>query len=205
MKKTLIVIVLGLISCFSFSQITVVAGKHANKFFKSAEDFMNDKPIDGVKLTKWVDYSSSIEFSENGASQKVKISKLQYTWFCNYEGMLMRVFDGDLYYTVVIGKMCFYIKSNEGTISKTSEDTYVLSGKFSDSWPAEYYSLTSTGPIEKLKEKTLEEYLEKNGLKSQYDNDPKYQRERKDCVMCWQEKKTNKMIKYVKLLNGKLQ
>ncbi len=204
MKNLLITIALGMLVFYANSQNQIVQGKHANRFFNSAEDYINDKPIDGVKLTKWKEYTSTVEYTEKGVDQKIKASKLSYSWFCNSEGMLMRVFDGDIYYAVVVGKMCFYIKSSEGTISKTGENSYVLSGKFSDSWPSEYYSLNTNGQIEKLKEKILEEYLEKNGLKDQYDNDPNYKRERKDCVLCWQEKKTNKMIKYIKLLNEKM-
>lgn len=204
MKNAILTLAFSIMFFFANSQVTIVQGKHANKFFGSAEDYLNDKPIEGVKLTNWKAYSSTIEFNEKGVDQKMKSSKMNYTWFCNSEGMLMRIFDGDIYYAPVIGKMSFYIKASEGTISKTSENSYVLSGKFTDSWPSEYYSLNSNGQIEKLKEKTLEEYLEKNGMLSQYENDPNYKRERKDCVLCWQEKKTNKMIKYVKLLNEKM-
>lgn len=202
MKKQIFVLFFLAISAFATSQITVTAGKHQYKFFKSYEDYKADKPVDGIKVNSCK--GSSVEYTENGTKQKCKASKLPYTWFCNDEGILMRVFDGDLYYVVVDGPLSFYIKSGDGTVSKPDNSDYVIGGKFSDSYPDEYYSLTPNGAIEKLKNKVLEEYLEKYNLTSQYENDPKYKREMKDCVMCWQNKKTNKKIKYIKLINEKM-
>lgn len=199
MKKSILTLVLGLLSLISFSQ-TATKDERANQFFNSAEDYLNKRAVDGVKLIKWKEYSSTVEFSENGTTQKVKDSKLTYPWFCNANGTPIRVFDGNLYYALAIGPICFYIKNNEGAVNEYGS----ISGKFSDSWPNEYYSLTPTGPIEKLKPKILDEYLEKYKLKSQFDNDPSFKREMKDCVLCWQDKKTRKMIKYVKILNEKM-
>lgn len=199
MKKTLATLGLALISFILASQTNC-----NNSFYKTPEDYLAGKPITGVTLTKWKDYSSTVEYTDNGTAQKEKVSKLQYNWFCNEGGILMRIYDGDLYYAVEIGPLCFYIKASMGTIRFGGKDNYSISGKFSDSWPDEYYSLTPTGHIEKFKEKILEEYLEKNNLKSEYDSDPDFKRQAKDCVLCWQSKKTNKMIKYTKLLNKKL-
>jgi hypothetical protein len=203
MRQAILVYLIIVPALFAPGQTTVIAGKLAGKFFKSSEDYLAGKSIDGAELNTWKEYASSVEMTENGVKQKVKISKLPYLWFCNSEGMLMRVFDGDLYYAVVTGPLSFYIKTSEGTVF-LSGGNYTLTGKFSDSWPNEYYSLGPDGAIEKLKGKVLEDYLEKYGMKSQYDKDPQFKREAKDCVLCWQEKKTNKMIKYVKLLNEKM-
>ncbi len=196
MKKILLSLLLLIASLTSFSQ----KDERANQFFKSAEDYINKKPVDGVKLVKWKAYSSSVEYTENGTTQKVKASKLPYNWFCNENGTLMRVLDGDIYYALAVGPLCFYISNNGGAVSEYGS----ISGKFSDSWPDEYYSVTPTGPIEKLKPKILDDYLEQHNLKNQFDNDPKFRREAKDCVLCWQEKKTLKMLKYVKILNEKI-
>ncbi len=202
MKKQIFLTLLVLTTTLVNSQIMVTAGKHQYKFFKSFEDYKLDKPVDGIKVNSCK--GSSVEYTENGTKQKVKSSKLPYLWFCNNEGMLMRVFDGDLFYVVVDGAITFYIKANEGTISKPDNSDYIINGKFSDSYPTEYYSLTPNGSIEKLKDKVLDEYLEKYKLTSQYENDSVYKREAKDCVMCWANKKTNKKIKYIKLINEKM-
>ena len=202
MKKQILLVLFIATAFFVNAQVTVTAGKHQYKFFKSYEDFKSDKPVDGIKVNSWK--SSNVEYIENGAKQKAKISKLPYVWFCNDEGMLMRVFDGDLYYVVADGPITFYIKASDGTVSKPDNSDYVITGALSDSWPTEYYSLTPNGQIEKLKDKVLEEYLAKYNLTSQYDNDPQYKREKKDCVMCWQNKKTDKKIKYIKLINEKM-
>ena len=201
MKKQLFLLFFIAISVFAYSQITVTAGKHQYKFFKTYEDYKSDKPVEGIKVNNC--QGTSVEYIENGTKQKCKASKLPYSWFCNNEGMLMRVFDGDLFYVVADGAICFYIKVGDGTVSKPDNSDYIIGGKFSDSYPSEYYSLTPNGVIEKLKDKVLEEYLEKYNLTSQYENDPKYKREMKDCVMCWANKKTNKKIKYIKLINEK--
>lgn len=180
----------------------VTVGKHAKKFFKSYEDYLADTPIEGVKLIELK--PSSLKYSDNGTDQKVKASKLTYNWFCNEDGILMRVFDGDIYYVVVDGPISFYIKRNEGTVVKPDKQDYNIGGELSDSYPKEYYSLTPNGPIEKLKESILEEYLDKYNLRKNYDTDPAYKREARDCVMCWQNKKTNNQIKYIKIINSKM-
>lgn len=202
MKKKIFLTLFVITSMFVNAQITITAGKHQYKFFKTYEDFKTDKPVDGIKINNCS--GSTIEYTENGVKQKSKASKLPHSWFCNNEGMLMRVFDGDLYYVVADGALTFYIKVGDGTVSKPDNSDYVIGGKFTDSYPTEYYSLTPNGTIEKLKDKVLEEYLEKYNLTSQYENDPAYKREKKDCVMCWANKKTNKKIKYIKLINEKM-
>ncbi|MBI3518113.1 MAG: hypothetical protein HY062_01980 [Bacteroidetes bacterium] len=202
MKKQILLIIFVTLTFFINAQILITAGKHQYDFFKSYEDYKADKAVDGIQVT--ICKGSNIEYTENGAKKKSKASKLPYSWFCNSEGMLMRVFDGDLYYVVVDGAVSFYIKVSEGTISKPDNADYIISGDVSNTWPNEYYSLTPNGTIEKLKDKILEEYLEKYNLTSQYENDPNYKRQAKDCVMCWANKKTNKKIKYTKLINEKI-
>ena len=213
MNRFLNIIILAFVSNIIFAQssytvtsdgkdFVVTIGKYAKEFFKSYEDYAAGTPIEGVKLKELK--SSSIKYTENGTEQKAKASKSPYAWFCNEDGMLMRIYDGDIYYMVVDGPISFYIKSGDGKVWKPDSYDYNISGELSDSYPNEYCSLTPNGPIEKLKENFLEEYLTKYNLKNAYDKDPKYRREGKDCVMCWQNKKSNKQIKYIKLLNEKM-
>lgn len=189
--------------------------KHQYKFYKSYEDYKADKPVDGIKCTKWDSWSNRVEYNENGAQQKAKPSKLPYLWFCNEEGMLMRVFDGDLFYVVVDGPISFYIDASKGTVSKLENGNciingvsvnvdYMILGASPSTWSLDYYSLTPNGPIKELKNKFLDEYLEKYNLTSQYEKDTQYKKEAKDCVDCWSNKKTNKKIKYIKLINEKM-
>lgn len=191
------------LSFLAFLFTYLVNAQTSHKFFNSYEDYVAGKAVEGVVLKKMKDFSSSIEITENGTDQKVKASALKYPWFQN-DYILIRAFDGDFYNVVVAGKLCFYIKVGEAGVYNNGKGGFTFSPKFSDSWPDEYYSVGTNGPIEKLKGKILEEYLEKNGLLSQYENDPLFKREAKDCVRCWQEKKTKKNIKYVTLLNEKL-
>lgn len=213
MNRLLITLILAFIANVTFAQASytvtsdgkdyvVTIGKYANKFFKSYEDYVAGTPIDGVKLKELKE--SSFKYTENGTDQKVKASKSPYAWFCNEDGILMRIFDGDIYYMLVDGPISFYIKVSDGKVWKPDCCDYNIGGNLSNSYPPEYCSLTPNGPIEKLKENFLDEYLTKYNLKTAYDKDPKYKREARDCVMCWQVKKSNKQIKYIKLLNEKM-
>lgn len=203
MKKRILLLFFTVLATLTNAQYQVTAGKHQYKFFKSYEDYKADKPVEGIKVNSC--RGTKVEYTENGVTQKCKASKLPYAWFCNEEGMLMRVSEGDLYYVIVDGSISVYINAGDGTVSKPDNADYILTGKVSDSFPELHYSLSANGKIEKLKDSVLEEYLEKHKLTSQYENDPKYKRERKDCVMCWQNKKANKKIKYIKLINEKTQ
>ena len=113
MKKQIFLIFFITTVIYSSGQITITAGKNQYDFFKSYEDFKADKPVAGIQVTMCK--GSTVEYTENGTKQKAKASKLPYSWFCNSEGMLMRVFDGDLYYVVADGAFCFYIKVGDGT------------------------------------------------------------------------------------------
>ena len=192
MKKITLLMLFIVTATLLKAQIIVTAGKSQYKFFIFYEDYVAMKPVEGIKVNKC--NASTVEYTENGTKQKAKASKLPYGWFGNEEGMLMRVFDGDLYYVVVDGPLTFYIKTSDGTASKPDNMDYIIQGRHSDTYPSEYYSLTPNGAIEKLKDKVLEEYLAKYNLTTQYENDPQYKREMKDCVMCWANKKTNKKI-----------
>lgn len=201
MKKLFISLILVAITTFVNGQ-TKTKDPIYNKFFKTYEDYKANKGVDGMKFINLK--GTTIEYSENGTAQKQKPSKLPYTWYTDHNEILMRVFDGDLYYVLADGAVCFYIKVGDGTVSYGSDSDYSIGGKFSDSYPEEYYSLTPNGAIEKLKDKILDEYLTKYNLTSQYENDPKYKRERSDNVMGWANKKTNKKIKYIKSINEKV-
>lgn len=185
-----------------FISIAVNAqNKNAARFFASYEDFRADKPVEGPTVIKFT--SKNAEVKTNGITEKVKISKLPHAWFVNADGMLMRIYEGDLYYMLVDGPVSFYIKASEGSAGY-AKDGFFIANKYTDQWPMEYYSETATGEVKKLKQKHLDVYLEKYGLEKQYDKDPEFKREMKDCVLCWQAKKTNKMIKYIQIVNEKM-
>ncbi|MCD6068789.1 MAG: hypothetical protein K0S33_3615 [Bacteroidetes bacterium] len=199
MKKQMLILFLITISALVDAQ--TAATKYANRFFKSYEDYIAGKPVEEATVASWK--ANSVEVKTKGAQEKVKISKLPYSWFVNEGGMLMRVFDGDLYYVVIDGPISYYIKSDEGTAGFAS-DGYHLHGKFTDSFPSDYYSETPNGKIAKLSGKKLGVYLKKYDLEKQYNKDPEFKREMRDCVQCWQSKKAHKKIKYIKLVNEKM-
>jgi len=177
------------------------AKNYANQCFNSYEDFVAGKPIEGKVVKAWT--SKNVELSVNGSVEKVKIADLPFNWFVNEDGMLMRVYNKELYYVLVHGPISFYVWSEEGKAGFAS-DGFFMVGKFTDTFPNDFYSLTPNGDIEKLSEGILGKYLDQYGLSEQYDNDPEFKRERTDCVNCWLHKKASKKIKYIQILNEKM-
>lgn len=191
-----------LIAVTAQGQIKITAGKNANNFFTSYEDYKAEKPIADMKLKSYK--GSTIEFVQNGTEQKQKGSKITYQWFCNETGILMRVFDGDVYFMVVDGPLCYYVKRSEGTVMKPDGEDYRFSPATSDPFLPEYYSEGPSGEIKKLKESVMDSYLEKYNLKKDFEADPAYKREAKDCVWCYKNKLHCRNVKYIKLINEKM-
>ena len=115
----------------------------------------------------------------------------------------MRVFDGDIYYVLVDGKICHYVKRSEGQVGYSGPGTLIIT-RYSpdDKLPGDYFSETINGEIKKLKGKDLDKLLEQYGLKDQYDAD-KVKREAKDSVDGYNSKGITKTSKYIKLINAK--
>ncbi|MBS1650931.1 MAG: hypothetical protein JSU07_02880 [Bacteroidetes bacterium] len=199
MKKIILSLLIILLTNISFSQTKTVS---PNKVFASIEDYKINKPIDGISVYN-VD-KSGIELNKNGEKEKFKPSKFPYTYFTKENGMLMRIFDGDMYYVLVEGSLCYYIKIKEGQVSYSGPGTfYVNRYSPSDFVPTDYYSEGLNGEIKKLKDKDFETYLGKNGLAAQYEED-KTKREAKDSVDEYKMKLKNKTAKYFKLINEKM-
>lgn len=173
-----------------------------NKVYATVEDYKESKPVEGV-LVNNVD-KGGVELLKGGIKEKFKASKFPYTYFTKDNGMLMRVFDGDIYYVLIEGALCYYIKIKEGQVSYSGPGTFYVNRYMpSDYVPTDYYSETLTGEIKKLKDKDFDEYLEKQGLKTQYESD-KTKREARDSVDDYKMKLKNKLAKYFRLLNEKL-
>lgn len=173
-----------------------------NKVYSTIDDYRSGKSVEGVLINN-VD-KGGVELLKNGVKEKFKASKFPYTYFTKDNGMLMRVFDGDIYYVLVEGALCYYIKIKEGQVSYSGPGTFYVNRYMpSDYVPTDYYSETLTGEIKKLKDKDFDEYLERQGLKTQYESD-KTKREAKDSVDDYKMKLKNKLAKYFRLLNEKL-
>jgi hypothetical protein len=203
MKKISLIILMSIVSLLLNAQRDVVVGKHPNKFFNSYEDYKADKPIAGVVLTKWNDYSPfKSEISENGKTVTLKDLKGKYLWFCDDQGVLIRFYDNDLYHVIIDGGFTYYVVSSKSRVARYGDSEFDLSSRL-DSPLADRYSETPNGEIKKFKMSILMEYLEKYGLKEQYDSD-KIKREAKDNVGMYELKQQTKMLKYIKLLNEKM-
>lgn len=207
--KNIIIAVLLLLSISYSAQIIFNPDKRVNKFFTSYNDYVNDKSIEGIKLKSLGHYGTTIELEKNGVIEKIKESKNPYTWFCNEQGILMRVFDGNLYYVIIDGPICYYVKKEQAwagfnvnvTLNKVEDEIYVM--PTGNEPYKEYYSETINGEIKVFKNSMFDEYLEKYGLKEQYEAE-KLKREVKDSVLDYKNKEWRKKNRYKKLINEKM-
>lgn len=199
MRKVVYSLLAVVLTTFCYSQTDK---SKQNRVYTSYEDYKSGKSVDDVLINN-VD-KSGVELLKNGVKEKFKASKFPYPYFTKDNGMLMRIFDGDMYYVLVEGALCYYIKIKDGQVSYSGPGTFYVNRYMpSDYVPTDYYSETLTGEIKKLKDSEFENYLEKQGLKSQYESD-KVKREAKDSVDDYKIKLKNKLAKYFRLLNEKL-
>ncbi len=156
------------------------------RFYKSYQDYLDSKPIKGVRL---MDGSmSSTLFSgskvklidDNGnVTKEGTVPSDIFT----YNGYLIRVIDKTPYIVLVVGKLCYY--------SEYAEQQ------------KRYYAEGWDGKLEFFKEGKFEDYLEKYGLLEAYKKDrPK--REFKDDVNGYFNKVLNWQIDYFRILNKKM-
>ena len=121
MKKQILTLLFAVIVILINGQ-TKLDYQPYNKFFKTYEDYKSIKPVDGIIFVNLK--GTSVEYNENGTKQKKKPAELPYSFFCDHNNMLMRAFDGDLYYVVADGAICFYIKVGDGTVYKPDNADY---------------------------------------------------------------------------------
>ena len=202
MKKTLFALVFLIHCCRISAQITTNNSCN-KKFYKSYEDYKSGVAVEGVNVVRQ-EYTV-IYYTQNGTEERVGPNKLPYYWFCNQEGTLMRVVGNKLYYVLVDGAVCFYIPADETNVSKRSnKGDYSINSAFVATYPAEFYSLTPNGEIERLRGKTVNQLLEKYGLTAQYEADEEYKKEwGKDSQLDILNKRSNKIIKYMRIMNTK--
>jgi|JI10StandDraft_1071094.scaffolds.fasta_scaffold207228_2 hypothetical protein len=198
MKNLILILLIAVMPSCLLGQNSV---PNSSSFFNSYQDYKDSKPIAGYEINQIND--GNVEVVKDGKTEKIKTAKLPSIWFTNINGMLMRVFDGDIYYVLVDGKICHYVKRSEGQVGYSGPGTLIIT-RYSpdDKLPGDYFSETINGEIKKLKGKDLDKLLEQYGLKDQYDAD-KVKREAKDSVDGYNSKGITKTSKYIKLINAK--
>lgn len=205
--KPIYTILFVLVNFMAFSQTSFKIDSRARKFYKSFDDYKADKAIEGIKLKELYFFGTTIEIENNGKIEKIKESKNPYSWFCDTEGLLMRVVDGTLYYVLTEGPICHYVKKEQAwvgyNIVNGAFDGVLLYSPTGNEPYKEYYSETINGEVKQFKDKMFDELLEKYGLKEQYEAD-KLKREMKDSVMDYKNKEWRKRLKYKKLINDKM-
>lgn len=166
---------------------------HGN-FYNSLQDYIDDKPVKGVRMkngsfswsvVKGTDYKL---IDDDGNIKKEDAKNLPAELFTykrdNFsEPMLMRLIDGKPYIILAAGSLCYY------SLYLEQQDRYYAEG-----W---------NGKLKKFKENDFEEYLKKYDLLEQYKQD-KPKREFKDDVNGYFNKIVSWQIKYFNLLNEKM-
>jgi hypothetical protein len=199
-------LILNVVACF-FAVTIIGQNTDSGNLYKSIEDYKAKKPVEGVSVVpdswRMLFGSESIELVKNGASEKTKLGNVPATVLTlEKDGMLMRIFEKDLYIVVVEGPLCYYRKRTEGRVGRNGSEFYFSRNSKDDNWGRDFYSEGINGEIKKLKESELEKRIEEKGLKAKYEAD-KPKRERKDSVDDYMTKSKNRVAKYIKLLNEK--
>lgn len=206
MKKTLLLALTIFLNFLGFAQseqsLTITEDQKMF-FFKSYDDYIAKKPVEGIKLVSMSQKGWNIEVNQNGVIEKIKDSKILYPYFC-WGSDLMRVFDGEIYFVLDIGPLCFYKKIRECSVSYKDDRSFYYFNPTGDDIHKEYYSETINGEIKVMKHGVFEDYLEKYGLKEAFDKEKKPKREKKDSVVGYKNKEWNVWLKYKKILNQKM-
>ena len=168
--------------------------KSHGRFYKSIKDYVDDKPIPGIRIKSgsfsWtmVTGTDFKVIDDNGVTKRMDAKNLPSELFTykrdDYsEPYLMRIIDKKPYIVLAAGKLNYYSKY------EAQQERYMSEG-----WD---------GEIEKFKEKKLEKYLEQYNLLNAYKKD-KPKREFHDSVNDYFNKTVNWHIKYFNLLNEKM-
>lgn len=188
-------------------------GQENNKFYASIDDYNNNKPISGYDIVSSISGSENFKVKTNGGeAEKMKVSKFPSDFF-TYDGVLLRRFDGNSYYVLVNGSLCYYLMKNEADVFKAKvkgEVRYIVNrventdaqGNYISKTPSDYYSEKLTGEISKLKEKVLEKYLTQYALLDSYEKE-KPKREAKDNVNGYHSKEVAHKVKFINTINEK--
>jgi hypothetical protein len=197
-----------------FSTLSLFLVSHfsnAQNFYKSIADYNAGKPMENVMVAsgswRMVMGRETVELEKDKTTERTKLSNLPSELF-TYNGKLMRVYDGHLYYVLVEGKYCYYVMKNESQVTGNCPSFFIYhevqldpNGKDIGN-VRDYFSESITGEIDKLKNKKLKDFLKEKGLDTQFDTEePK--REKKDSKDSFISKEINRNAKFIAVLNSK--
>jgi hypothetical protein len=213
MRTTILLLTALILSISAFSQKSA-KDLPPGSIYKSLEDYKAKKAIPDYSVMPATFRNTlgkeTIEINKSGSKDRMKVSELPGQFLTELPesegGVLMRVFDNEMYYVITDGPICFYVKKADGDVynlhGPSAYSKQLTSGLYffarQDGF-MEYYSEGITGEIKKLKESELEKRLEAKGLKAKYEAD-KPKREKKDSVYDYQTKLKNWTAKYIRML-----
>ena len=106
-----------LASMLAFSAFTASAETSPKRtplrVFATFEDMVADRPVEGITLdfTNYKGYqkkSERIFLVENGATREVDLTAVKYWGYTNPDGSIRRIFEGESYACMALGKKCYY-------------------------------------------------------------------------------------------------
>lgn len=202
MKSVFCVMFLTLITGLTFGQ----AKPHDDfKFYKSYQDYKDHKPVADLMVNRVE--KKRVEIYDNGNFKLVKASKLPAAFFTDVNGNLLRAYGNNLYYIFVEGPLCFYARKSQVQMEYVGSGSFYVFGYGEEDTNviiSDYYSETINGKIMRLSDETLDLYLAKYNLKTQFDFDA-LDIEKGDNFYDKKSKKINKIAKYVKIINEKME
>jgi len=171
---------------FSFVLSPCFGEDDNGKFYKSYEDYVNNKPMTGFRLKPMTyTFGSHDSFSLifNNTSKRAEVETLPADFFTYNDYLLMR-HEKHCYIVLVAGKFCLY--SMYGEQEKL------------------FYSNSLTGELEKYKDKILLDYLTRFNLLEEYKAEEPHA-EKHDNGDSLFNRKVKRDIKYIRLINERLQ
>jgi hypothetical protein len=129
-------------------------------FYKSYEDYVNNKPVEGVKYTgkrKILLDNESVLVLENDEFDYKKIKELAYWGFIDEYGQLERIFKNHCYYVLDSGKISHYLKATDVEMSTDKNGNIKLNWLSANpDGFKDYISEGLSGPITEFNEKKFE-------------------------------------------------
>jgi len=200
MRKVFLAILVLLSSSMIFGQKV-----NTGRVYKTYQDYLDNNPVKGYAIIKdsWssVFGTNFLYIEKNGVKAKVKTTELPGNFYTeDSAGLLVRVYEKDIYVVVVEGQICYYVSRTEGKTTHEGNSWY-FDVPFKESNPMrDFYSETITGEVKKLSGSELGKLLEEKGLKKRYEA-AKPKREFKDTVNGYETKLKRRIIKFITLYN----
>ena len=120
----------------------------ANHFYKTYQDYLNNKPAPGILLSKGrteIMGTASYTVDRNGNVDKAKVKDLadEFWGFCDRFGVLYRLTEKDAYLVIIAGNITQYVRTRDCSGTLNNDSTFTL--LFGMSGQGGYFDYASKG------------------------------------------------------------